>query len=203
MSQLVSPLETCYEALIQEVLEFGFATSFDFFTSDFIQSILLRIRDLERQEQLKIAGIGDKRQLSINLEIRRDSILWLSHSTQNIVEVEFFRRIGDFMNYLNRTCYTNLLSCEFHYAIFEKNGFYTKHLDVFKNSSSRRFSFILYLNEDWKEMDGGELKLYFNEEHILIKPELGRIVFFDSAIVPHEVLLNHHTRYSLTGWFKT
>lgn len=203
MSQHVSPLEACYETLIQELIESGFATSFDFFTPSFIQSLLLRIRDLERLEHLKTAGIGPTSQLMVNLDIRRDSILWLDSSSKNLVELEFFKLMGDFMKYLNRTCFTNLLSYEFHYAIFEKNGFYKKHVDAFKNSSSRRFSFILYLNENWGDLDGGELKLYLNNTSFLVKPQLGRVVFFDSAKVPHEVLLNHHTRYSLTGWFRT
>jgi SM-20-related protein len=59
---------------------------------------------------------------------------------------------------------------------------------------------ILYLNDNWQPGDGGELKIYKENEEILVEPIGGRCIIFKSAALEHEVLLTNKSRLSLTGW---
>ena len=61
---------------------------------------------------------------------------------------------------------------------------------------------IMYLNEDWQLSDGGELCIHHKESLQHISPENGKIVFFKSSEIEHEVLLSHKPRMSITGWLK-
>jgi SM-20-related protein len=90
---------------------------------------------------------------------------------------------------------------EFHLAHYPKGGHYKKHLDQFNNRSNRTISMVIYLNQDWKKGDGGELEVFFQDgSSVLIEPIEGRCVMFKSAIVPHAVLASAKPRNSLTGW---
>jgi SM-20-related protein len=62
---------------------------------------------------------------------------------------------------------------------------------------------IMYLNSNWQKDDGGELCIH--HEHILqtISPENGKLVFFKSDELLHEVLTTNVPRMSITGWLKT
>ena len=104
--------------------------------------------------------------------------------------------------YLNQTCYTNIKSHEFHYSLFESGDFYRKHLDQFKDDSSRQFSIISYLNPNWEAKDGGELLVYQANNNQAISPTQGKTVFFKSSELEHEVLVTQQPRMSITGWLK-
>jgi SM-20-related protein len=79
-----------------------------------------------------------------------------------------------------------------------------------QRQSQRKISCIVYLNQDWKNEDGGQLRLYLNEtdasnneKSIDILPISGRSVIFLSDTFYHEVLPARRERISLTGWFFT
>jgi SM-20-related protein len=71
---------------------------------------------------------------------------------------------------------------------------------------TRRVTCILYLNPDWKIVDGGALRLYLDNEDLQryqdIYPYAGRLVVFLSDRFYHEVLPATRERYSITGWFR-
>jgi SM-20-related protein len=98
--------------------------------------------------------------------------------------------------------YTDINGYEFHYAMYETGSCYKKHLDQFRNNSSRKYSLIFYLNEDWQENDGGELCIYDGGDVQKILPVTGKSVFFRSDELPHEVLVANRPRLSITGWLK-
>lgn len=60
---------------------------------------------------------------------------------------------------------------------------------------------LIYLNEDWKQGDGGELKIYQDDgNEILTEPIAMRLLMFKSDTVEHEEMLTNVPRKSLTGW---
>ena len=61
---------------------------------------------------------------------------------------------------------------------------------------------VTYLNDDWKLEDGGELVLYFEEGERIIHPEGGKVVFFKSDEIEHEVKAARRDRLSIAGWLK-
>jgi SM-20-related protein len=86
--------------------------------------------------------------------------------------------------------------------LYEIGAFYSKHLDQFKNNDSRKYSVIMYLNTNWLETDGGALTVYFDGNQYDILPENGKIVFFNSSKLLHEVQVSNRQRLSITGWLK-
>ena len=155
---------------------------------------------LYAKDQLLSAGTGNNKMVTHNKSVRSDMIYWLDRNHKNQYENEFFDLIDNFVSYLNSTCYTGITGYEFHYALYEKGSFYKKHLDQFRNNNSRKYSMIMYLNENWQKADGGELCIYNTERRQNIAPENGKMVFFKSSELEHEVLLTNKARMSITGW---
>lgn len=146
------------------------------------------------------AGIGALNDYQIVETIRGDFVYWLNKD--NDAEIaDFFVMMEEFVQFLNRTCFLSLSGFEFHLAYYPQNTYYQKHLDQFKKRNNRLISVVLYLNQNWKKGDGGELKIYQKEGgEVLIEPIANRCVFFRSDIVPHEVLKTNTNRKSVTGW---
>ncbi len=149
------------------------------------------------------AKIGDKQNEIEHKAIRSDKIFWLDRKHNNEEEHLFLDKMDEFITYLNRTCFTGIKSCEFHYAMFNIGDFYSKHKDSFQQHGNRAFSMIHYLNPNWETVDGGELAVYQNNEQQLIEPTNGKTVFFKSTDLMHEVLATTQQRLSITGWLKT
>ncbi len=139
--------------------------------------------------------------------IRGDQICWLDAHTQEAAIQTFLTLVTELQNTLNTTYYLGLRSHEFHFARYDVGFGYKKHLDQHRNNPHRKISMVLYLNDAWKETDGGELCLY-GPEHTPIEqatqliPTPGRLVIFRSDLIWHEVLPGNKPRWSLTGWLR-
>lgn len=195
-------MEKTFEGLIQQLLEKGYGVADGFLSNDLVGSLSDNLKALKADDDLKRAGIGRQAFFQVAETYRKDQIHWLDNQSTDHTERKFLDTIGHFMDYLNRTCFTALRSCEFHYALYEKGSFYLRHLDQFQNDSGRKFSLIAYLNKDWKDTDGGELMLYLPAGEVKILPQAGRIVFFKSDEIEHEVKTAKRERMSVTGWLK-
>jgi len=78
---------------------------------------------------------------------------------------------------------------------------------------TRKLTCIIYLNPDYQEGDGGELRIFSGKhESVDITPDGGRMVLFWSDEIPHEVLPTApeadasnelKDRYALTLWIPT
>lgn len=67
--------------------------------------------------------------------------------------------------------------------------------------SRRKLTCIVYLNENWKKGDGGELVLWpFLQKPIVIPPLMDRLVMFRSDLLLHRVLPSTVPRYCFTVW---
>lgn len=161
-----------------------------------------RIRFLHQSNQMTAARIGNHDNYDPAQKVRSDKIYWLDKNNQNDAENAFLQQMDVLMLYLNNSCYAGITGYEFHYTYYEVGMFYSKHLDQFKSNSDRKFSFVLYLNEDWLGSDGGALRAYIRNETIDVLPSMGSAVFFKSDELLHEVLPTNRPRLSITGWFK-
>lgn len=196
-------LSVRFEELITGFLEERVGVSNQFLSEDLALGLRSNLLQLSDAEELELAGIGNDHLHELNVRIRRDKIFWLDKMNDDPQELVFFELIDNFVEYLNKTCFTGIKSYEFHYALYEEGAFYKRHLDQFKTNDGRAFSMIMYLNEGWKEENGGELKLYRETEFQIISPTNQKCVFFKSDEIEHEVLLSHFPRMSVTGWLKT
>ncbi|MGV3583402.1 MAG: 2OG-Fe(II) oxygenase [Methylophilus sp.] len=141
--------------------------------------------------------------------IRGDYITWLDeHSEQPAIKA-YFEHMHALQRVLNQQLFMNLQELETHLALYPAGSVYQKHLDQFSHgdiskNQHRQLSAVLYLNKQWTDQNGGELRLYLNEnEHLDFLPIEGRLVLFLSAKFWHEVLPANRERVSLTGWFRT
>ncbi|MCF8238046.1 MAG: 2OG-Fe(II) oxygenase [Saprospiraceae bacterium] len=197
-------MESLFETLIEGVLADQFASASSFLSPDLVAGLRANLQSRLQSGNMHPAGIGRAIGHQTDASVRGDLISWLDDHPDDSFEKEFLAAIQKFMDYLNQTCYTGLNAMEFHYAIYGPGSFYLRHKDQFRSDSGRRFSIVTYLNEDWLPIDGGALVLYpENAGPQVYFPEGGRMTFFRSDVVEHEVLPTLRPRMSLTGWLKS
>ncbi len=175
----------------------------DLFLTEILASHLQQnLIALHTSQSMRSAGTGNDQEVLHDTKVRGDRIYWLDRKHQDSYENDFFDMMDAFVLYLNQSCYTGITGYEFHYALYEKGSFYTKHIDQFQNDNSRQFSMISYLNEGWLVGDGGELLIQLENQEQTITPTHRKTVFFKSNELEHQVLLTHKNRMSITGWLK-
>lgn len=152
------------------------------------------------EDKLDKAAIGSSTDKKIIEEIRGDYTFWIDKQRDSD-SLELFETFDEMKSLINRMFYLSLSDYEFHLALYPKGSFYKKHLDQFQGRNNRMISMIIYLNESWKEGDGGELKVYPKDrDDLIIAPLLNRCVMFRSDKLYHEVLTANCDRKSVTGW---
>jgi SM-20-related protein len=195
-------MDNQFDLLIDSYLENNIGIDASFLTDALSQGLQQNILQLQQDNLMVAAGIGNNELKDANQKMRSDTIYWMDKSHDNIFEQEFLHRVDDFVECLNRTCYTGINSYEFHYAVYEEGSFYKRHKDQFKTDSDRKFSLINYLNNDWLDEDGGQLLVYQNDSVQKIQPHSQKAVFFKSDEMEHEVARSNRRRMSISGWLK-
>lgn len=155
---------------------------------------------LDNLAQFSPAGVGALDQNAIHKEIRNDLTYWLNRDKDSALS-GFWNLLEETVGIFNRYCFLSLSGDEFHFAAYPPGGHYEAHLDQFRGRNNRIISMIIYLNDDWKQGDGGELEIYRKDgSSFLVEPIADRCVMFKSAEVLHKVVESRTDRYSLTGW---
>lgn len=192
--------ESYLNKLADGLADQGYAEVDNFLSQQEVQAILATDDFKNGLLQFKKAGIGKSQEKQINESIRGDYIQWIDGgTTQKAVEV-YLNRLRQLMEFVNRTLYLSLKDLEVHRTIYPIGSFYKRHLDQFKKDDRRKLSVICYLNTDWKESEGGQLRIYLPNGSTDIFPLAGRLVCFRSDLLEHEVLAATRERLSLTGW---
>ncbi len=175
------------------------------FSEDFLNDLIREVSEQWEEGEFRKAGIGTGASLTVRPEIRSDRVLWLDPDDLSALQKKYTNFIDQLRQSLNRSFYLSAKEFEGHFAVYPAGSFYKKHLDQFSGVKHRVITCILYLNEAWKTEDGGELRIYNEDEtstHIL--PQKGRFICFRSDAVYHEVLpTTNRERFSLTGWIRT
>jgi len=191
-----------FDQLIDSYLDNNIGIDTGFLNKALSDGLHQNILQLQRDELMTAAGIGNEEVKDHQQKLRGDKVYWMDKSHTNIFEQEFLTLMEDFIDHLNRTCYTGINAYEFHYAVYEEGSFYKRHKDQFQNNSQRKYSLINYLNEDWREEDGGQLWIYNEEAIQKIMPQSQTAVFFKSDEMEHEVTKANRSRTSVSGWLK-
>ena len=196
-------MQNTFDTLINSYIENKIGIADHFLSDPLSLQLKENLAALYTGNQLSAAGTGQNEHTDYTNLFRTDKTYWLDRKHNDIHENSFFDLMDRFVGHLNETCYTGINSYEFHYTLYETGCYYKKHLDQFHNNDSRKFSMVMYLNEEWKENDGGELCIHYDESHQNISPINGRSVFFKSNEMEHEVLVTNKPRMSITGWLKS
>ncbi|MGM0745259.1 2OG-Fe(II) oxygenase [Rhodohalobacter sp.] len=185
--------------LFDKLAEDDFVVIDDFLSDEQFRLIMNFFKKAEKNNHLKKAGIGPSGEFQIKSSVRGDFIYWLDEKRDTELSI-FFEIVDDLIANLKRICYLSLSGSKFHIAKYPKGSHYDRHLDQFNERSNRQITVLIYLNENWKKGDGGELVIYKDNEEILVEPIAKRLLLFKSDVIEHEVLKTNVTRYSLTGW---
>ncbi|MFM8834286.1 MAG: 2OG-Fe(II) oxygenase [Cytophagales bacterium] len=178
----------------------GYAIIDSFLTNEQVTAILGTDGFKNGLLHFKKAGIGKQQDRQINEGIRGDYIEWIEPISAAPALQVYLQKLNDFIQFVNHSLYLSLRDYEVHQTIYPIGSFYKRHLDQFKKDDKRKLSVICYLNQNWQEAEGGQLRIHLNEESLDVFPWAGRLVCFRSDLLEHEVLPATRERLSITGW---
>lgn len=158
---------------------------------------------LSHQRSLRLRPASTGRDAGLRVGgLRGDDTLWLDDPACGPAARDLLAALDDLREGLNRRLTLGLASVEAHFAHYPVGAGYARHVDGFRHDDARVLSLVLYLNADWPEGAGGELRLHLPEGARDIAPRMGTLVLFLSAAVEHEVLPATRPRYSVAAWFR-
>ena len=189
-----------FDLIADGLAENGFAVVDDFLSAEEVNDILSLDDFKNSAQQFKKAGIGKKQGAHINEAIRGDHIQWLDKTTAPVPAQIYTHRLDDLIQFLNQSLFLSLKDYEIHLTIYPAGSFYKRHLDQFKADDHRKLSVICYLNKNWTDEHGGQLRMYLPGRSFDVLPVAGRLVCFRSDQIEHEVLPATRDRLSITGW---
>ncbi|KAA2285877.1 2OG-Fe(II) oxygenase [Arenimonas fontis] len=134
--------------------------------------------------------------------LRGDSTLWLDDPACGPAAGELLSALDGLRPALNRRLLLGLEAVEAHFARYPPGAGYARHVDRFAGDDTRVLSLVLYLNEDWPEEAGGQLRLHLPAGPVDIGPRLGTMTVFLAGEVEHEVLPATRPRLSVAAWFR-
>jgi len=197
-----------FDSISNNIVDKGYSISPYALPKNLTQLLLHHIAKLPKQSY-KRAGIGRAKEHVISDTIRADEIAWITNNSE--ASCAWLAWISALKDFLNRRLFLGLFSFESHFSHYSKGDFYKVHKDAFKGEGNRVLSVVVYLNQYWSEVDGGELLIYQSQivnELVIdnciatVTPNLGTIVVFLSEEFPHEVLAANRDRYAIAGWFR-
>ncbi len=177
----------------------GFAVLENCPASDLAERLYREAREL--LPEFQPAGIGRGQDNTVVSQIRRDQTFWLDGTTEP--QLEFLSLLEALRLELNRRLFLGIFDFESHYACYKPGAFYKRHFDSFRGAKNRVLSVVTWLNPDWKPGDGGELRIWpENQDALDIAPTFARTIVFLSEEMEHEVLVTHKPRFSIASWFR-
>lgn len=155
---------------------------------------------LHASGELAAARIGREKVAS---ELRGDRTRWFEMDAPTAAQRPYVDALDALRIALNRSLMLGLVENEAHYAVYPPGARYARHLDQPQQLQARVVSVVYYLNADWREEDGGALRLYLDDgSHHDVVPHAGRMVLFLSHRFEHEVLPATRARMSIACWMR-
>jgi SM-20-related protein len=183
----------------------GYAVVQSFIDSTAISALAQDCRDDDANGKLSSAAIGHGDARRMRNDIRGDRTRWFDETESTPAQSNYWAAMHALRLQLNRSLMLGLDELEAHYALYAPGARYARHRDTFRDDDARVLSSVLYLNADWRDDDGGALRLYLSdsvEKYLDIYPRAGTLVLFLSADLDHEVLPATRDRLSIAGWFR-
>ena len=133
-------------------------------------------------------------------DIRGDRIRWI---TENFFAGYYYlQSINALAALFNQSLFAGIRHSEAHYACYPVGFGYQWHSDNPAGRDERVISAVFYLNDDWRDSDGGALEVVDKHGvHHNVMPVANRLVIFDSDL-QHQVQIAHRQRYSIATWMR-
>ncbi|MBA1320288.1 2OG-Fe(II) oxygenase [Pseudomonas plecoglossicida] len=189
-------------AIVDDLASQGWSQQDDFLPAELVSALAAECRRRAGDGQLNPAGVGRGGTLEVREAIRGDHIRWLEPGESSACD-RYLDAMDALRQAINQGLFIGLEDYECHFALYPPGAFYRRHLDRFRDDDRRAVSAVIYLNQDWQPGDGGELRMFLDDQRVHdVAPTAGTLVVFLSGDVPHEVLAAGRERLSLTGWFR-
>ncbi|KAG0041272.1 hypothetical protein BGZ83_002073 [Gryganskiella cystojenkinii] len=149
---------------------------------------------------------------------RGDYTIWVSPGSKFLEQCDALRECVD---WFSKRLHEDLAKvvhlhgqAEYQLAFYPPDSsHYERHRDSFPTSDredkdQRRVTAIVYFNPDWKQGDGGELRIFDkgmgdeDEKKVDIAPKAARCVIFLSGVMDHAVMPSFNERIALTSWYR-
>lgn len=196
-------VEAALDAVIDEIACGGWCLRSDLVPPSLVAALAGEARAEFAEGHFRMAGIGRGADLRVRPEIRSDRVLWLDPLAATPAQAAYLELMEQLRMRLNRELQLGLFEFEGHLAIYPPGSFYRRHLDQTRGTPLRTVTCITYLNEAWSPGDGGQLRMWMEDDtHVDLDPVGGTTVLFLSDRFEHEVLPARRDRASLTGWFR-
>lgn len=168
---------------IEELGTKGYAVVPNFLSPDLVSALNRDISNLRSKSAFSVARIGQDATNKLNTEIRVAETCFIGRSKLSHIPDTSREQLYDALESVRDDLTANsaldehqngdLIKAapaldsglsELLYAFYPSGGFYRRHRDAIAGSASvlRCYSLLLYLNEDWKEEDGGKLRMHFD-----------------------------------------
>jgi SM-20-related protein len=152
------------------------------------------------------ASVGRAGKAESDASIRGDSICWIGGRAATAPESALLAHLRALSVALNGALFLGIAEAEAHYACYPPGAGYLRHVDRFRDDAARVISLVLYLNDDWRDVDGGALRIYATrdagEPVCELAPRGGTLVAMRSEMIAHEVLPASAERWSIAGWLR-
>jgi SM-20-related protein len=180
----------------------GISIQDDFLSPARVQDLVECLEARRARGDFVPARIGAGQSLQRREDIRGDSICWMN-SPLLAAETRLLESFEQLRLQLNREAFLGLFELELHYAAYPAGLGYARHIDQPRGNNRRKVSVVLYLNREWTEDSGGELRIFGEEagQFVDVRPSAGRLVCFLTEAREHCVLPARRERLSVTGWF--
>jgi SM-20-related protein len=157
-----------------------------------------------REGGFRAAGVGRAGRFRIDPAVRGDLIAWIDPQRALPGERRYLALMEQLRLVLNRHLLLGLLDFECHHACYPAGGHYRRHRDRHVGSDARIVSVVGYLNEGWREEEGGVLRIYPEAPAppVDVVPCVGTLACFLCDAFEHEVLPATRERLSVSGWFR-
>ena len=155
---------------------------------------------LQADGALAAAAVGRGSSHGQRADIRGDATLWLDDPRAGPAAAAFLAALDALRIELNRRLFLGADEVEAHYAVYPPGARYARHRDRFKDDDARVISLVAYLNPDWRDDDGGTLRLALDDGEVALVPRTGSVVFLSE--LEHEVLPATRERRSIVAWMR-
>jgi SM-20-related protein len=190
-------------SLSADLIGRGISIRDDFLSSAQVQDLIECLAVRRAHGDFAPARIGAGRSLQRREDIRGDSICWMNPPLL-AAEARLLESFEELRLQLNREAFLGLFELELHYAAYPSGLGYARHIDQPRGKNRRKVSVVLYLNREWTEELGGELRIFADADQTIdVQPLAGRLVCFLTEAREHCVLPARRERLSITGWFGT
>jgi len=189
-------------AIAEAIATRGLAVVPAFLDAPLVAALRARARGRDARGELAVAGTGRGASLGHRADVRGDRIAWIDVASADAAESSLLASLDRVRIAVNRELALGAFELEAHYAIYPPGAGYVRHRDRFRGDDARVLSVVAYLNEDWREADGGALRVHLPGGARDVLPEGGTLVAFLSESIEHEVLPARRERLAVAGWFR-